>query len=56
MAHFEKIVELLAIENIIERLSVLEKQEMIRKLQDLRDVVYPFSDYELWCLYFYCNL
>ncbi len=46
MANFEKIVELLAIENIIERLSVLEKEEMIGKLQDLRDVVYPFSDYE----------
>jgi len=29
MANFEKIVDLLAIEKIIERLSVLEKEEMI---------------------------
>lgn len=47
MASFEKIVELLAIENIINRLSQLEKNEMIQKLYDLKDVVYPFSDYEL---------
>lgn len=46
MTNFEKIVELLAIESIIERLSCLEKEEMIRKLQDLEDLVYPFSDYE----------
>lgn len=46
MTNFEKIVELLAIESIIERLSCLEKKEMIRKLQDLEDLVYPFSDYE----------
>lgn len=46
MTNFEKIVELLAIESIIERLSRLEKEEMIRKLQDLEDLVYPFSDYE----------
>lgn len=47
MASFEKIIELLAIENIINRLSQLEKEEMIQKLNDLKDVVYPFSDYEL---------
>jgi len=46
MASFEKIVELLAIENIVNRLSSMEKKEMINKLHDLKDVVYPFSDYE----------
>jgi len=47
MVNFDKIIELLAIENIIDRLSILEKEEMISKLHDLSDVVYPFSDYEL---------
>jgi hypothetical protein len=46
MTNFEKIVELLAIEDIINRLSSLEKEEMIRKLHNLSDIVYPFSDYE----------
>lgn len=46
MANFEKIIDLLAIEEIINRLSDLEKEEMIRKLKDLRNIVYPFSDYE----------
>lgn len=46
MVNFEKIVELLAIEDIISRLSTLEKEEMIGKLYNVTDIVYPFSDYE----------
>lgn len=48
MANFEKIVKLLAIEDIISRLSSLEKEEMIGKLHDLTNIVYPFSDYEFY--------
>lgn len=46
MASFEKIVELLAINDIVNRLSEMEKIEMINKLNDLKDIVFPFSDYE----------
>jgi hypothetical protein len=45
MATFDKIVKLLDIKNIISRLSQIEKEEIIAKLNELEDV-YPFSDYE----------
>jgi len=45
MSSFENMIELLAIENIIDRLSWMEKDEMINKLQNLENV-YPLSDYE----------
>ncbi|MDD2917236.1 MAG: hypothetical protein PHH70_05315 [Candidatus Gracilibacteria bacterium] len=45
MTTFENIIELLSIHEIIKRLSIMEKNEMIDRLQDLKSV-YPFSDYE----------
>lgn len=46
MTNINKIIELLDIQNIIDKLSELEKKEMIEKLSSLTSSVFPFSDYE----------
>jgi len=46
MTQLNKIIELLNIQNIINKLSNLEKEDMIKKLDNLTISVYPFSDYE----------
>lgn len=46
MTKLNKIIELLNIQNIIDKLSNLEKEDMISKLDNLTNSVYPFSDYE----------
>ena len=46
MTMLSKIIELLNIQKIIDKLSTLEKNDMIWKLENLTFSVYPFSDYE----------
>lgn len=46
MTNINKIIELLDIQNIIDKLSELEKEEMIERLSSLTSSVFPFSDYE----------
>ncbi|MDD3262619.1 MAG: hypothetical protein PHR61_02130 [Candidatus Absconditabacteria bacterium] len=45
MTTFENVIELLAIEEIVNKLSDMEKNDMMSKLRQLKNV-YPFSDYE----------
>ena len=46
MTTIDKIVELLEIQDIISKLSEMEKDEMIQRLNSLTNSVFPFSDYE----------
>ena len=45
MATLNKIIDLLAIQENADRLSQMERQDMLDRLSNLQNV-YPFSDYE----------